>query len=58
MPCSEEHYIDHDPCLNCLSTHTVPVEGTATENECITCGVTFNLASAEYKAFASGEDEE
>jgi uncharacterized Zn finger protein len=55
MPCTPDHYIDHDPCPKCGSTHTEGVEGTATVNRCLNCGEVFDVASEAYETFAQGE---
>ncbi|MDP9331177.1 MAG: hypothetical protein M3P11_11135 [Actinomycetota bacterium] len=56
VPCEPAHFIDHDPCPNCGSTHTVSVDETATANRCLNCGEIFDVASVEYQAFSAGLD--
>jgi len=53
--CTDAHWIDGDPCINCSSTHT---EGSddlgSTTVRCLDCGEVFDVEAREYKLFAEG----
>lgn len=59
MPCSDDHWIDNDPCPNCGSTRTASIEGAATPGLtlCDDCGDEFDVEDPDYGVPDDEEDE-
>jgi transcription initiation factor TFIIIB Brf1 subunit/transcription initiation factor TFIIB len=48
MTCSDEHWIDNDPCPNCGSTRTGVSDEHPGLTECDDCGQVFDVQDPSY----------